>query len=68
MLPVDAICCDHMPIGLALCTMRRSGIDYFFEPPRTVAAADADIALEPDAPATVSLLDLIPGYGRLRGF
>jgi hypothetical protein len=52
--------------------MRRSGIDYFFEPPRrakrTVAAADGDLALEPDEPATVALDSIIAGYGRLRGF
>lgn len=66
--PADAIVCDHMPIGLALCTMRRSGIDYFFEPPRRakrpVAAADEITIEADDVPMSVA----IPGYDRLRGF
>jgi hypothetical protein len=69
MAAADAIVCDHMPIGLALCTMRRSGIDYFFEPPRRakppVVAADAEITLEFD---DVPMSDVIRGYNRLRGF
>jgi hypothetical protein len=55
-----------MPIGLALCTMRRSGIDYFFVPHRAarpVAAADADIEVEAD---DVPMSASIKGYERLR--
>lgn len=64
--PTGAIVCDHMPIGLALCTMRRSGIDYFFVPHRAarpVAAADADIEVEAD---DVPMSASIKGYERLR--
>ena len=63
--PTGAIVCDHMPVGLALVTVRKDGIYRTFVPhvrvPQTVAA-DAEISLEAD---DVPMSASIKGYERL---
>ena len=62
--PTGAIVCDHMPVGLALVTVRKDGIYRTFVPHRAArpVAADGDLALDADdAPMSVS----IKGYERL---
>jgi len=65
--PADAIICDGLPMGLRAGFMHNDGSYWHFVPYRAappVVAAD-EITIEPD---DVSMLDAIPGYGRLRGF
>jgi hypothetical protein len=69
----DGIVFDGLPMGMrggAMSEIARGSWQWVSHScaPRIVAAADGDLALDADEPATVSMLDAIPGYGRLRGF
>jgi hypothetical protein len=69
----DGIVFDGLPMGMrggTLSEIARGSWQWVSHSggAQTVAAADGDLALEPDAPVSVSMLDAIPGYGRLRGF
>jgi hypothetical protein len=63
----DGIVFDGLPMGMrggAMSAIARGAWQWVpHRAARPVAAADADITLEP---ATVSMFDAIPGYGRLR--
>jgi hypothetical protein len=65
--PTGAIVCDHMPVGLALVTVRKDGIYRHFVPhvrAKRYVVTDADVELTDDS-AVASMSSAIPGYSRL---